>query len=228
MSLAACSEAELLALMARQATAGDLARSAWGELFVRHRRYLYMIAARSYGSFLGEDGTTDLVVDTFRRAFEWAGRQLNPDMVVVQFTGGSPDGTRRRVLGWLGAIAERLFRDRFRDHALEAEKHDQFTAEWLSRQDAEPETADSAPLAALRDALATLSLADAAALQVSLPWYDPATRAFAVPRGEAARIAALLGITTEALRQRRHRAIQRLEVHLHAAGIAMPSKEASE
>src|SRR5437762_3591929 len=96
---ALASEAELLGLMASQGDGGELARAAWGELYVRHRRYLYVVLSRSYGSFLGEDGTVDLVADTFQRAFEWAGRQKSGDEVRAQFTGESPDSTRRRVLG---------------------------------------------------------------------------------------------------------------------------------
>jgi len=228
VNLTACSEAELLALMAGQATSGELARDAWGELFVRHRRYVYLIANRAYGSFLGEDGTTDLVVDTFRRAFEWAGRQAVSHEVAAQFTGNCPDATRRRVVGWLGAIAERLFQDRFSDHTKETANHDQFTEEWISCQDRVEEGTDPASVVALREALANLSPADAEALRVSLPWYDPTTRAFMVPRGEATRLAALLGTTTEALRQRRHRAIKRLEQHLQEGDVGTPSQELSE
>jgi DNA-directed RNA polymerase specialized sigma24 family protein len=228
MTLAATNEAELLALMALQRTDQERAKAAWEELFVRHRRYLFAIVSRSYGSFLGPDGTIDLVVDTFRRAYEWAGRQLSPEAIASNFTASTPDSTRRRVLGWLGAIAERLFRDRFRDRAIETTKHDEFTQEWLSRQDSASEPTDSSSLAALRVALAALTPSDADALRVSLPWYDPSTRAFMVPRGEATRLAALLGTTTEALRQRRHRAIKRLGEQLQAAGFVLSNKEQAE
>ena len=135
MNLITIDEAELLSMMAVQKHAGEQARAAWGELYVRHRRYLYVVVSRAYGSFLGENGTIDLVVDTFRRAYEWAGRQQNADVVRSQFSTDNPDSTRRKVLGWLGAIAESLFKDRFRTHAIDSTRHDEFLEEWKSRQD---------------------------------------------------------------------------------------------
>jgi len=225
MDLTAIDEAELLARMALQAHAREDARAAWAELYERHRRYVFVVASRSYGSFLGEDGTVDLVVDTFRRAYEWAGRQMLPDQVRAQFASENRDSTRRRVLAWLGAIAQRLFKDKYRDDAGEAAEFDAYLDDWR-RVQAQPRD-DNSPLGLehLQTALASLSAAEADALRVSLPWYDLDTRSFAVPKGEATRLAALLGITPEALRQRRHRAIYRIEQHLGNAGYIAAGQE---
>jgi RNA polymerase sigma factor (sigma-70 family) len=225
MNLTETNEADLLGVMAKQDTDGEEARAAWGELYDRHRRYVYVVASRSYGSFLGEDGTVDLVVDTFQRAYDWAGRQPNSDEVRAQFIGDNPDSTRRRVLGWLGAIAQRLFKDRFREHAVEVAEQDEVVEDLKRRQEESDGASDSSSLARLQDALATLSPTDADALRVSLPWYDLESRSFAVPRGEAARLADLFGISTETLRQRRHRAIKKLESYLQEVGPGERSKE---
>lgn len=218
------SEAELLRRMALRGGDSEQARAAWEELYVRHRRYLYLVVSRAYGSFLGEDGTVDLVVDTFRRAYEWAGRQANSDEVCIRFTGDNPDSTRRRVLGWLGAISERLFKDRFRDHAVEVEEHGRFLED-VKRQQESDWVPDPLSVTRLHDALAALSPTDADALRVSLPWYDLQSRAFAVPRGEASRLADLLGVSPEVLRQRRHRAIKKLEERLHKTGFIESGEE---
>lgn len=225
MNMTTATEADLLGLMTSQQSGAEQARSAWEELFVRHRRYVYVVLSRSYGSFLGEDGTVDLVVDTFRRAYEWAGRQQSAEEVREQFSTDTPDATRRKVLGWLGAIAERLFKDRFRTHAIESARHDEFLEDWKLRRDEPDDPSDSSAVERLREALATLSAADADALRLSLPWYDPGTRAFVVPRGEAARLADLLGISPETLRQRRHRALKKLEHHLQASAITESIEE---
>lgn len=225
MNLATHCEAQLLGAMAMQAHAADKARAAWGELFVRHRNYLFVVASRAYGSFLGEDGVVDLVSDTFRRAFEWCGRQPDADLVRAQFTSPDADETRRRVLGWLGAIAQGLFRDRFREESAEAEKADQFHEDWLRSQAEEPEGAPEPSRHHLDAALAALSQNEADALRASLPWYDPDTQSFNVPRGEASRLAELLGTNPETLRQRRHRALQHIREYLEKAGYTFPSQE---
>lgn len=220
MTLAVTSEAELLAVMSIQKHAPEQARAAWGALFERHRRYLFAVVSRSYGTFLGEDGTVDLVCDTFRRAFEWAGRQADPDEVRARFAANDSDSTRRRVLGWLGAIAEQLFRDRYRAESAAKDEFVQFLDQWKASQDHPAEAGDSTLLAHLQAALALLNAPEAEALRASLPWYDLESRMFSVPRGEAARLAAALGTTPENLRQRRHRAIKRIEAHFAQAGYA--------
>jgi len=225
MNLTTANEAELLGLMATQIAAPEQARAAWGELFVRHRRYVFAVVSRSFGRYLGDEGTTDIVIDTFRRAFEWAGRQPNRSTLVDRFSGESSDATRRKVLGWLGAIAERLFKDRFREDAARTEEFDLFLEHWRTGYEHPIGSDTQLPPALLEQALATLSAGDAEALRLSLPWYDLETGCFAVPRGEASRVAALLGTNPEALRQRRHRALQKLREHFHEAGCALYGEE---
>jgi len=218
MTLTTVGEADLLGTMARQATAREEALAAWGELFTRHRRYLFVVVSRAYGSFLGEEGVVDLVSDTFRRAYDWAGRQGDASAVHDRFTAPDPDSTRRLVLGWLGAIAEGLFRDRFRERVRESARLEQYTEDWNAAREAPEGPHHSSAHQALQEALATLSPSEADALRISLPWYDIDTRSFNVPKGEAVRLAEQLGITPDALRQRRHRAIKRLEAHMQADG----------
>jgi DNA-directed RNA polymerase specialized sigma24 family protein len=220
MNATTASEAELLAVMATQDVRREEARAAWEELYVRHRRYLYVVAARAYRGFLGEDGIVDLVVDTFRRAYEWAGRQGSPDQVRAQFTGSDAESTRRRVLGWLGAIAQQLFRDRFREHASEAAAFSGFLEDQVRGREHPADDSEELPASRLESALAMLNTADADALRVSLPWYDVDSRSFAMPRGEAARVAVLLGVSVDALRKRRHRAIKKLEQYIEGAESA--------
>jgi DNA-directed RNA polymerase specialized sigma24 family protein len=225
---AAASEAELLAVMVRQENGGQEARAAWGELFNRHRKYVYAVASRSYGSFLGEEGTVDLVCDTFRRAFEWAGRQKSPDEVQASFAAEDADSTRRRVLGWLGAIAQQLFRDRFREEGSDRDAQADFFEQWRSAENHPAEVSDSMLLRELEVALGTLTEQQAEAVRASLPWYDVESRTFMLPRGEAARLAAVLKTTPDTLRQRRHRGIERIEEHLRQAGYESETEKEAQ
>lgn len=225
MILATTSEADLLAIMSARSQDQVQARAAWGELFERHRRYLYAVVSRSYGTFLGEDGTVDLVSDTFLRAFEWAGRQPSPDDVRSRFVDEDPDSSRRRVLGWLGAIARQLFKDKFREAAEARDEMSEFLDSWRNNEENPAEAPDAVLARELNRALDDLSAAEADALRASLPWYDVETRTFAVPRGEAARLAAALNASPDALRQRRHRALERIERHLEECGYALAEVE---
>ncbi len=216
MNQVADSDADLLGHMASQRDDPVRARDAWSELYSRHRRYLFVVARRAYGSFLGEEGTTDLVVDVFHRAFEWAGRQESPDSVRARFEAEDDDATRRQVLGWLGVIAERLFKDRFREGARSASRFDEYLEDFLrcEASNEDGSATENSDAGQMRGALATLDQLDQDVLRLSLPWYDVATRSFAVPRGEGAKLAALIGLSPDAFRQRRHRALRRIEQQL--------------
>jgi hypothetical protein len=207
---------------------GELARRAWEELYVRHRRYLFVVVRRCYGAALDDDGLIDLVVDTLRRAYGWARRQTNADDVRKRFTGPDSDSTRRRVLGWLGAIAKQLFLDGFQVRRSSAAEFSRFLEDHARAHEHTAEQDDPARLELLETALASLNPDETDALRVSLPWYDLETRSFAVPRNEASRLASLLHTTTENLRQRRHRAIKKLEKHLLAEPPVESSRGVSE
>ena len=47
MNLTTLDEAELLGAMAMQSQATERARAAWGELYTRHRRYVYAVVSRA-------------------------------------------------------------------------------------------------------------------------------------------------------------------------------------
>lgn len=206
-AVAPLSEARLLGLMSAQDVDPDAARDAWEELYRRHVRYIFQVVARGYGDQLGgEDHVSDVVVDTFQTAYDWAGRQACPEEVEARFDDQERDSVRRRVLGWLSVTARRLALHRIKPRReSNAPFHDT----------ASPDIGDSEPAstqlhAALARALAKLTPEEIEALRVSLPWYQPDTGEFAFPRGEAAKAASALGITPDTLRQRRFRSIKRL------------------
>jgi len=208
-------EAELLGVMSRQLLDPDAARDAWDELYRRHARYVFTVAARSLGTpFRDADAVFDVVNDTFQAVFDWAGRQAPAGDVAARFHAPDPDVVRRRVLGWLSVIAGRLARDRLlaKNRGPREILDSEMDARPAEHEDAEPPPSRTRAL--LASALEKLTPDELEALRASLPWYDPSTGEFAFPRGEAARVAASLGIAPDALRQRRHRSLKRLEALL--------------
>ena len=216
--VAEASEAELLALMAGRDDSPSTARAAWGELYERHAGYLFVIMARALGNQRKAfERIHDVVMDTFQAAYDWAARQSDPAELARRFGASDADETRRRVLGWLTVIARRVAASRTAESAdrpieLRDDMH-------VANPDEEPPSCSQHAIA-LQDALGKLNPAYLDVLLASLPWYEPDTRRFVFPRGEAERIASNLGTSPGSLRQRRHRAMKRLKALVQAEGVA--------
>jgi DNA-directed RNA polymerase specialized sigma24 family protein len=208
-SLADRTEAELLGCMSLQRSDPTAARDAWNELYVRHSRYVFAVVARVFGDpFRDVDAVTDVVSDTFRAAYDWAGRHAD---VAGRFDAPDSETIRRKMLGWLSVTAGRLARDHVanRGRTPRTFLDGEMDSRPEERDDSEPPASRMRTL--LQSALEKLSNDELEALRVSLPWYDPCTSAFAFPRGEAAKTASALGIAPDALRQRRFRSLRRLQ-----------------
>ena len=104
--LSGCSDAELLAFMAKRHADQDQAVSAWGAFYRRHFEYMRFVCNRAYGDQLGE-AVLDLVHDTFVRCYEHAHTFSLETGVEENAEDTAP--TRRNVRAWLGTIAARLF-----------------------------------------------------------------------------------------------------------------------
>src|SRR5262245_48989941 len=101
------SDFELIRQMAEQKIDFAGARNAWGHFFVRHSKSLQLVCRCDYEYLLGEAGVSDLVHDTFLKAFDRAMTFNHAETCerAVQ---------ERKCRKWLARIAENLVRDRFR------------------------------------------------------------------------------------------------------------------
>ena len=207
-------EAELLGIMARQHEDPSAAREAWAELHTRHSRYIAVVARNAFGSRLAtNDRVSDAVADTLQAAFDWSGKQNSPEQLAARFSFQDPEAARRKVLGWLAVITRRIAGRRIigeGDRPLQLQRD-------VELPQAETDPPPSALHSLLRGALQKLSPMELEALQVSLPWYEPETGEFAFPRGEAQNVAKALGISSDTLRQRRHRGVKRLKALLQTS-----------
>lgn len=91
----------LIAVGAGDATERELAATAF---YRRYVRPLYAYAFSAYRHTLGEDGACDLVLQTFRRAFDRADTYNGENIT-------GPAHERARTTRWLTRIADRLFKD---------------------------------------------------------------------------------------------------------------------
>lgn len=195
------------------------ARDAWEELYRRHSRYVAAVVVRAFRERArDDDALSDIVSDAFRTMFDWAGRHASGEDLACRFDAPDPEGIRRRVVGFLAVVARRLAVRRF---AAQARRPGEFLTSDIegtaAAPDEEAEPASSTGHSKLDQVLELLSSDEAEALRVSLPWYQVETGEFAFPRGESARVAASLGITPDALRQRRCRSLKRLQSLLRSS-----------
>jgi DNA-directed RNA polymerase specialized sigma24 family protein len=199
--------------MALQSLDANAARDAWSELYCRHSRYVAKVASRALGEHARDaDTVADLVNDAFHSVFDWAGRQSRDTDLAERFAAPDRDVVRSKVLSFLATVTRRLVAHTFtaRGRAPREFLHDDIDQMPAGAgEDTEPPP--STERSKLDAVLELLSSDEAEALRVSLPWYQPETGEFAFPRGEAARVAATLGITPETLRQRRCRSLKRLQ-----------------
>lgn len=210
-------DADLLGYMAEQASDPAFAMEAFGEFYARNREFLFGVVNRAYGRLLGgEQGSADLVMRVFEKAYRWAGKHAGGAKALAGLKGPTPEDSKLRVRAWLGKIAENFFKDslRKRKRSPVVELTDDLLAT-VPRAEPDPDVDFSGlPLgarAALAEELAALKPEDRQIITMSLPWYDPATDMFAFAPGEAEELAVSLGLEVDALRQRRYRAMNRLK-----------------
>ena len=157
---------------------------------------------------LGDLGVSDLVQETFVRAFERAATFKSR---------GATDGdaTRRRVRGWLGKIANRRFLDTLRGPA-ESSLSDTDSIADLSAadvDDCEPDQG-SPRVKLIREALATLTERERHVLRVTADWYRHGQVHQRVSKADLGQLASQLQTTAVNIRQIRKRAIDKVRDYI--------------
>ena len=212
----------LLAIGAGDATERELAAKAF---FRRYVRPLYAYALRTYRHTLGEDGASDLVLQTLRRAFDRADTYDREGI-------SDPAHSRARTTRWLTRIADRLFKDWLKSTsestplrlqhvgsgstygALHGDAVDLDEAHLQSDPDAEAQD-DSDPLLRsdeglqLRAALDRLSQRDREILLLSMR-YDVPGRQLQIDESELDALCKRWGTTRENVRAIRRRALKKV------------------
>ncbi len=215
-------DAGLLVFMGLAGADPVCARAAWEAFYRRHVEYLYRVCLRAYGRLLGgEAGVADLVAETFRAAYENAGK-FDPAGI------DSPERLRWRARAWLGWIARRLVQDilrgrgRLPTRSLELDH-------W--QQVAEPEqpgAGGSAEQQAVRQAVESLTEREQLVIRTTFQWYRADKAHQRLPNDVAAELARTLGTTSENLRQIRRRALKKIADFVRLQAGAAGKKDGSD
>jgi RNA polymerase sigma factor (sigma-70 family) len=202
------SDADLMVYMAMGREDPEAAREAWAEFYQRHVGYLYAVCRRAYAPILGgEAGASDLVADTFLRAYESAGTFDAGGLV-------DPERLRRRTRAWLGRIAQRLALTLLRGRGfVRTARVD--VGEWLETSAPEPvAAAESERISRVRQAIERLSDKEQIVIRVTFEWHEPGKPHQRLPNDVAEELAATLQTTPENLRQIRRRALKKIREFL--------------
>lgn len=199
--------ADLLLYMSMSADDAGAARAAWEEFYRRHVEYLYYVCLRAYGPLLGGPaGASDLVAETFRRAYEHADK----------FDGGGLTGEvlRRRVRAWLGRIAQRLAQTALRGRGKLPMRFLEHQAWQQVAERTRPAEPDPQRVQRVREALGALSEREQMVLRVTFQWYQADKTHQRLPNDVSADLAAALETTGENIRQIRRRALRKVRALL--------------
>ncbi len=201
-------DADLLIYMSMAGEDATVASGAWEAFYRRHAGYLYGVCLRAYAELLGgEAGVCDLVADTFKRAYENAGK----------FDAAGIDDAERlrlRARAWLGRIAQRIVQTALRGRGRLPQTFLEQDA-WSRVPDtAATKEANAQEMRRVREAILSLSKKEQIVLRVTVQWYQPDKEHQRLPNEVAADLATTLKTTPENIRQIRRRALQKVEAFL--------------
>jgi RNA polymerase sigma factor (sigma-70 family) len=195
--------------MATSPSGAEEGRDAWATFYGRHRRYLYGVCLRAYGETLGDGRVTELVQDTFVRAYEKAGT-FKPDPDGDSVTG------RRRARAWLGRISENIVSDYFRREPKVVFMDEDELPEQVDPEESVPSGPSAARLERLERVLAQLSDREQEVLRATAMWYWPGQRQQRLPNSVMTKLAASLSTSADNVRQIRVRAMTKVRKLMEA------------
>jgi RNA polymerase sigma factor (sigma-70 family) len=211
------SDAELLERVSRRAADPSQARTAEGELYGRHARYLYGVLVTRVRRPLALSGreVEDLVQETFFRAFARAHTYTSGDA-------WDEESERRRTRAWLGRIAQRLLADWLADAREVAASP---FLDTLAESEAVFLSSRSSQLRLMREALDTLSERERDVLRVAALYHRPGEEHQRLPNEVSAELQRRWQTTSENLRAIRSRATKKLKDYLATRLSALATTE---
>jgi RNA polymerase sigma factor (sigma-70 family) len=200
------SDADLLVLMSirEDKQSADAAHV----FYRRHVEALFSRIRSTFGRQLTVQVVEELVVDTFQRAWERAGR-FTPQHA-------DPAVQRLQVVAWLNRIANRIFLDEVRRRAgTPVQPFPEDFPEPADRETPAPDESLQRSRARIaREVLDGLDELERTVLIETARWMDIDTGKSRMPKGVAKELADRLGISTMNLRQIRRRVFDKFEMRL--------------
>lgn len=203
----AMQDAELLQIMSEKDGEDRLCTLAWGEFYRRHRDYVYGVCLYAFKGIIGEHRVSEVVQDTFVRAYEKAGTFDSRGITGV-------DDQRLLVRGWLGVISENIVRDSFRGQPEVSFVEDEVLESQELTED--PPGEPSIRAQRMESALEALNDREQLVLRTTALWYRPGQSQQRLPNKVMSQLANSLNTTPDNVRQIRARAMGKLRARMEA------------
>ena len=206
-----CDE-DLLVYMSWRSDHPELAQAACGEFYERHKLYLYAVILRSHGKSLGLEGVSDMTTEAFMRVFERA-ETYKPC--------GSTDTDvqRQNVRAWVGAIANNVCMDHFRDPDTRLVLVDEWAEDRAPthcyKEEECVELSDELRL--IHEAMCTLTEREQEVLRVTMAYWKSDGSQERLPNDVAEDLARSFDTTSANIRKIRERAMKKVREFVEAA-----------
>jgi len=195
---------------------GEDGLAAWGELYRRHFVYLYKVCHRAYKKPLGDVGVEDLVANTFLKVRESAAKTYK------ELGSSNEAENRRNVLGWLACVAKNLVKDLYRGKKINEQNFDEDY--WKEMASIKPQSTPEIDSLVQNLMKERLNETEIEILQTTFHWFDVGAKNQRLPSDVLSELANHLGMTTEGIRQKRKRAIEKIKVPMEEALAKLEKK----
>ncbi|MBL8202582.1 MAG: sigma-70 family RNA polymerase sigma factor [Blastocatellia bacterium] len=202
------SDEELVLRMADNKQNLVIAKAAWGELYERHREYVFKVLCKISGKWLGLDDELrrDFVSEVFIKAY------LRANTYTPQnFT--DPDQSRRWVRAWIGKIAKHLLVDwqRRNKGIIPLSYDDEKNQEEVDNSEEMPLFHKQESSAKVQRALEKLNLNERLVLRAYAPYWKGEGKQLIIPDDELTELAETLGTSKANIRQIKKRVLDKIK-----------------
>jgi len=205
------SNERLLNLMAESNNDLALAGQAFSEFYDRHRDYVFRVACKAANGLLDDDEKSDLVQETFIRAYRKA----------HTFKGKAFDDVtqeRRWARAWLGRIANNLLIDNLRKRkgALFLSYDDEQVkseAEWKRAVAGLPKSSEHR---LVQEALEQITEKERQILRLAALNHSPGDKELRIPDSDLDELAKTYNVSKASIRQTKKRAKEKVRKYLEA------------
>lgn len=202
------SDEELILMMANNKQNLTAARAAWGELYVRHREFIFRVICKKSGNWPGFDDEIrrDFVSEVFIKIYLKADTFKSQNLT-------SRDESRKLVRGWMGTIAERHLYDWGRDNKgiLPLSYDDEKNQEEVERAEELPLFQPQEASQTVKSALEQLNFNERQVLRAYAPYWKGWDVQLIIPDKELTELAQTLGTSKTNIRQIKKRVLDKIK-----------------
>ena len=202
------SDEELILMMANNKQSLTAAKAEWGELYARHREFVFQVICKKSANWLGFDDEvrSGFVSEVFIKVYLKA-ETFKPQNLTDR------DDASKLVRGWIGKIAERLLYDwgRKNKDILPLSYDDEKFQEEDEHTEESPLSQTYEPSPKVKRALEALTYNERQVLRAYAPYWKGLDVQLIIPDKELTELAQTLGTSKPNIRQIKKRVLDKIK-----------------